>query len=275
MSNDFSQPLNASALPVMRKGLLAGKTLALQAQALNLFYGDRQILHALNLSVPARHVTALVGPSGCGKSTFLRCCNRLNDELEGCRVSGTVQLAGSDIHDGDLPMPELRRRVGMVFQKPNPFPLTVYDNVAYGLRLAGLRRRRELDERIESVLKVVGLWDEVATRLHEDALLLSSGQQQRLVIARALAVEPEILLMDEPASMLDPISTLRFEELVHQLAQRYTVLVVTHNMQQAARVADYTAFMYQGRVLEFGDTDSVFTNPQRRETEDYITGKFR
>ncbi|MEO8672055.1 MAG: phosphate ABC transporter ATP-binding protein PstB [Tahibacter sp.] len=250
-------------------------SIALEARDIVLDYGSDRALNGVHLQVPSARVTALVGPSGCGKSSLLRCFNRLNDEIPDCRVRGVVQVQGRDVHGDDVALPELRRRVGMVFQRPNPFPLSVYENVAFGLRLSGLRKRRLLDERVETALRAAALWDEVRDRLERSALSLSAGQQQRLVMARALAVEPEILLMDEPASMLDPISTLKFEELVVSLAQRYSVLLVTHNMQQAARVADFTAFMHSGRVLEFDATDAMFTNPRLRQTEDYITGKLR
>jgi phosphate transport system ATP-binding protein len=255
-------------------GTAAALDIALDVRALSLWYGKRRVLEDVSFGVPARKITALVGPSGSGKSSLLRCVNRLNDEIAECRVEGQVLIGGVDAYAKDTVVHELRRRVGMVFQRPNPFPLTVYENVAYGLRLLGMKHRRELDERIESALKSASMWDEVAARLDESALTLSLGQQQRLVIARALAVGPEILLMDEPASALDPASTLRFEELLHELAQRYTVLLVTHNMQQAARVSDFTAFLHQGRLIEFGETDALFTNPRERQTEDYITGRY-
>jgi phosphate transport system ATP-binding protein len=248
--------------------------IALELDALSLWYASRQALDGVTFGVPARRITALIGPSASGKSSLLRCLNRLNDEIPDSRVEGQVLIGGTNIYAKDTVVHELRRRVGMVFQKPNPFPLSVYENVAYGPRLLGIRDRRELDARVESALRSSVLWDEVAARLDESALALSLGQQQRLVIARALAVGPEILLMDEPASALDPASTLRFEELLLELAQRYTVLLVTHNMQQAARVADYTAFLHQGRLVEFGETDALFTNPRERQTEDYITGRY-
>lgn len=262
-----------NAVAAMPPGLLADLPPALQARGLSLVYGDRRALDGVDLQVPCRRVTALIGPSGCGKSSLLRCFNRLNDEIPGCRVSGEVCVLGMDAYAAEINLPELRRRVGMVFQRPNPFPQSVAENVAFGLRLAGIRSRLELDDRVEAALRAAGLWEEVRNRLADSALLLSAGQQQRLVIARALAVEPEILLMDEPASMLDPISTLRFEELVVALRERYSVLLVTHNMQQAARVADYTAYLQAGRLLEFDTTDRIFTNPRLRSTEDYITGK--
>jgi phosphate transport system ATP-binding protein len=254
--------------------LPAGVEIALELRSLSLWYGARRALEAVSFGVPARKITALIGPSASGKSSLLRCLNRLNDELPECRVEGEVLFAGADIYAKDAIVHEVRRRVGMVFQKPNPFPLSVYENVAYGPRLLGVKGRRELDPAVEGALKAARLWDEVSTRLDDSALALSLGQQQRLVIARALAVGPEILLMDEPASALDPAATLRFEELLHELAQRYTVLLVTHNMQQAARVSDYVAFLHQGRLVEFGDTDVLLTNPRERLTEDYITGRY-
>ncbi|MEP7044155.1 MAG: phosphate ABC transporter ATP-binding protein PstB [Dokdonella sp.] len=247
---------------------------ALQTFALSLRYGRRQALSAVDLAVPRRRITALIGPSGSGKSSLLRCLNRLNDEIADAHVEGRVLVGDIDAYAKDTLLHDLRRRVGMVFQRPNPFPLSIHDNVAYGLRLLGIRRRRELDERIEAALQAAALWDEVAARLDESAFHLSLGQQQRLVIARAIAVEPEILMLDEPASALDPAATLRFEELLHELAQRYTLLLVTHNMQQAARVSDFTAFLHQGRLVEFGDTDALFTNPRERQTEDFITGRY-
>jgi len=254
--------------------LPAGVETALELRSLSLWYGARRALEAVSFGVPARRITALIGPSASGKSSLLRCLNRLNDELPDCRVEGEVMLGTTNIYARDVVVHELRRRVGMVFQKPNPFPLSVYENVAYGPRLLGVKARRELDATVETALKAATLWDEVSSRLDDSALALSLGQQQRLVIARALAVGPEILLMDEPASALDPAATLRFEELLHELAQRYTVLLVTHNMQQAARVSDYTAFLHQGRLVEFGDTDALLTNPRERLTEDYITGRY-
>jgi len=258
----------------LESGTSAAVEIALDVRALSLWYGKRRVLEDVSFGVPARKITALVGPSGSGKSSLLRCVNRLNDEIAECRVEGQVLIGGADAYANDTVVHELRRRVGMVFQRPNPFPLTVYENVAYGLRLLGMKHRRELDEHIESALRSASLWDEVAARLDESALTLSLGQQQRLVIARALAVGPEILLMDEPASALDPAATLRFEELLHRLAERYTVLLVTHNMQQAARVSAFTAFLHEGRLIEFGETDALFTNPRERQTEDYITGRY-
>jgi len=255
-------------------GLPANVEIALEMRSLSLWYGQRHALDAVSFDVPAKKITALIGPSASGKSSLLRCLNRLNDEIVDCRVTGEVRVGGVDIYAKDVVVHELRRRVGMVFQRPNPFPLSVYDNVAYGPRLLGVKRGHALDESVESALRTASLWDEVSTRLDESALALSLGQQQRLVIARALAVEPEILLMDEPASALDPAATLRFEELLLELARRYTVLLVTHNMQQAARVSDYTALLHQGRLVEFGETDALLTNPRERLTEDYITGRY-
>ena len=247
---------------------------ALRIRGLSLWYGARKALDAVDLDIPLRRVTALVGPSGCGKSSLLRCLNRLNDEVDDCRVQGQVFVGPTDVYARDTVVHDLRRRVGMVFQRPNPFPLSIHDNVAYGLRLLGITRRRDLDERVEAALKAAALWDEVAARLDDSAFTLSLGQQQRLVIARAIAVEPEILMLDEPASALDPVSTLRFEELLLELVQRYTILMVTHNMQQAARVSDFTAFLHEGRLVEFGETDAVYTNPRQRQTEDFITGRY-
>jgi len=255
-------------------GLADAADVAVRTFALSLRYGARQALSGVDLAVPRRRITALIGPSGSGKSSLLRCLNRLNDEIADARVDGRVLVGDTDAYAKDTLLHDLRRRVGMVFQRPNPFPLSIHDNVAYGLRLLGIRRRRELDERIEAALQAAALWDEVAARLDDSAFDLSLGQQQRLVIARAIAVEPEILMLDEPASALDPAATLRFEELLHELAQRYTLLLVTHNMQQAARVSDFTAFLHQGRLVEFGDTDALFTNPRERQTEDFITGRY-
>ncbi|MEO7433729.1 MAG: phosphate ABC transporter ATP-binding protein [Dokdonella sp.] len=247
---------------------------ALRTESLCLWYGARQVLHEISLSIPALRITALVGPSGCGKSSLLRCLNRLNDEIADSRTTGRIRIGEIDAHAKDTLVHDLRRRVGIVFQRPNPFPLSIHDNVAYGLRLLGIRRRSELDDRVEAALKAVALWNEVVSRLDESALDLSIGQQQRLVVARAIAVEPDILMLDEPGSALDPVSTLRFEELLHELARRHTIVLVTHNMQQAARVSDFTAFLHQGRLVEFGATDALFTNPRERQTEDFITGRY-
>ncbi len=240
----------------------------------NLYYGQKQALYNVSMKIPEKRVTAFIGPSGCGKSTLLRCLNRMNDLVDGCSVDGEMLLEGRNIYDRAIDVAELRRRVGMVFQKPNPFPKSIYENVAYGLRIQGINKKRVLDEVVEKSLRGAALWDEVKDRLHESALGMSGGQQQRLVIARTIAVEPEVLLLDEPASALDPISTLKIEELIYELKNDYTIVIVTHNMQQAARVSDYTAFMYLGELIEFGDTNAMFTNPQKKKTEDYITGRY-
>jgi len=240
----------------------------------NLYYAAAQALKDINLTIPEKRVTAFIGPSGCGKSTLLRCMNRMNDLIDIVRIEGEMLLHGEDINSKSVNVAELRRKVGMVFQKPNPFPKTIYENVAYGLRLQGVNKKRVLDERVEWALKGAALWGEVKDRLQDNALGLSGGQQQRLVIARAIAIQPEVILLDEPASALDPISTLKIEELIIQLKEQYTVVIVTHNMQQAARVSDYTAFLYLGELIEFGATDQLFTNPNEKKTEDYITGRY-
>ncbi len=241
---------------------------------LNLFYGDSQALNDISFQMRKNRVTAFIGPSGCGKSTLLRCFNRMNDLVDSVRVEGEIMLDGKNIYAPDIDVTSLRQRVGMVFQKPNPFPMSIFENVAYGLRLQGINKRRLLEEKVEWALKGSALWDEVKDRLDESALGISGGQQQRLVIARAIAIEPEILLLDEPASALDPISTLKIEELIYDLKSQYTILIVTHNMQQAARVSDETAFMYMGEMIEFGKTNQIFTNPAKKQTEDYITGRY-
>ncbi len=241
---------------------------------LDLYYGKTQALQQINLNIPASQVTAFIGPSGCGKSTLLRCFNRLNDLIDSCRINGEILLDGRDIYAENIDVAELRREVGIVFQKPNPFPKSIYENVAYGLRIQGINKRRQLDESVEWALKGAALWDEVKNRLNESAFSLSGGQQQRLVIARAIAVQPKFILLDEPCSALDPISTLKVEELISELKSQYTIIMVTHNMQQAARVSDYTAFMYMGELIEFGTTDQVFTNPRLKKTEEYITGRY-
>ena len=253
---------------------LASEPVALEVPGLNLYYGDKQALFDVSLNIPKNRVTAFIGPSGCGKSTLLRTFNRMNDLVDGCRVDGEIRLDGHNIYAKNVDVAELRRRVGMVFQKPNPFPKSIYENVVYGLRLQGINQKRVLDETVEWALKSAALWDEVKDRLHDSALGLSGGQQQRLVIARTVAVQPEVLLLDEPCSALDPISTLKVEELIHELKSKYTIVIVTHNMQQAARVSDYTAFMYMGKLIELGDTDTLFTNPAKKQTEDYITGRY-
>ena len=247
---------------------------AVVVKAFSSWYSDFQALHELAFDVPYRQVTALIGPSGCGKSTFLRWVNRMNDLVAGARAEGTLQLHGQDLLAKSTDVVELRRRVGMVFQKPNPFPKSIYDNIAFGPRLHQKISRGELDELVEQSLRQAALWDEVKDRLKSSALGLSGGQQQRLCIARAIAVGPEVVLMDEPCSALDPKSTARIEELIDELSQRYTIVIVTHNMQQAARVSDFTAFFNMGRVIEFDATQTIFTNPSKTETEDYITGRF-
>ncbi|HLK11822.1 MAG TPA: phosphate ABC transporter ATP-binding protein PstB [Candidatus Binatia bacterium] len=243
-------------------------------RSLGVRYGSTVALEDVSLDVPTNRVTALIGPSGCGKSTFLRCLNRMNDTIPGVRITGDVRLDGEPLYAADVDPVALRRRVGMVFQKSNPFPKSIFDNVAFGPRVHGLRDRVRLHELVERSLRQAALWDEVADRLDRPALDLSGGQQQRLCIARALAVEPEVILMDEPASALDPIATAKIEELIHELKMRYTIVIVTHNMQQAARVSDVTAYFYLGRLIECGPTERLFTNPDRPETEDYITGRF-
>jgi phosphate transport system ATP-binding protein len=254
---------------------LQHETISLEVKNLNLYYDhNKQALHNINMFIPKRRVTAYIGPSGCGKSTLLRCFNRMNDLVDDVKITGEILLDGENIYHPAVNVADLRRRIGMVFQKPNPFPKTIYENVAYGLRLQGINARRLLDDVVEKSLKGAALWDEVKDRLHENALGLSGGQQQRLVIARAIAIEPEVLLLDEPASALDPISTLKIEELINELKSDYTIIIVTHNMQQAARVSDYTAFMYLGELIEFGNTTTLFTNPAQKQTEDYITGRY-
>jgi phosphate transport system ATP-binding protein len=257
-----------------QKLVLDDEAICLDVRNLNLYYGGDQALKGISLKIPAQRVTAFIGPSGCGKSTLLRCFNRMNDLIDSCRIEGEVILDNEDIYRRGVDVAELRRKVGMVFQKPNPFPKSIYENVAYGLRLQGVNNRRILDEAVEKALRGAALWDEVKDRLQDNAMGLSGGQQQRLVIARAIAIEPEVLLLDEPASALDPISTLKIEELINELKSQYTIVIVTHNMQQAARVSDYTAFMYMGDMIEYSDTDTIFTNPSKKQTEDYITGRY-
>jgi phosphate transport system ATP-binding protein len=249
-------------------------SLKMKTTDLDFYYGDFRALEGVCLDFYTNLVTALIGPSGCGKSTLLRCLNRMNDLIPYSHAEGTVLLDGQDIYDPNVDVVGLRRRVGMVFQKPNPFPKTIFENVAYGLRVNGVRDRTHIANRVEESLKLAALWDEVKDRIYDSALGLSGGQQQRLCIARALAVEPEILLMDEPASALDPIATQKIEELIHQLKLSYTIIIVTHNMQQAARVSDITAFFYLGKLIEVGKTDALFTRPELQQTEDYITGRF-
>lgn len=253
---------------------MAGQSKKVVTRELDFFYGIHQALHKISLDIPEHRVTALIGPSGCGKSTFLRCLNRMNDMIDGISVCGEVLLDGTNIYHRGTDVVELRKRVGMVFQKSNPFPKSIYENVAYGPRVAGVRQRSVLDEIVEKCLRQSALWDEVQNRLNDSALQLSGGQQQRLCIARALATGPEVLLMDEPASALDPKSTAAIEELIFDLKATYTIVIVTHNMQQAARVSDQTGFFYEGHLIEVGATNEIFTNPLEKQTEDYITGRF-
>lgn len=253
---------------------MANETTCLEVNNFNLFYGKKQALFDVNMKIAKHRVTAFIGPSGCGKSTLLRSFNRMNDLIDSVEISGEMLLEGQDLNKPSVNVADLRRQVGMVFQKPNPFPKSIYENVAYGLRLQGINDRSTLDKVVEKSLKGAALWDEVKDRLQESAMGLSGGQQQRLVIARAIAIEPEVLLLDEPASALDPLSTLKIEELIYELKDKYTIVIVTHNMQQAARVSDYTAFMYMGELIEFGATDELFTNPAKKQTEDYITGRY-
>ncbi len=246
----------------------------IEASGVDFYYSQSQALYDISMNFPQNRVTALIGPSGCGKSTFLRCLNRMNDLIAGARVEGDILFDGMDINAASTDVVTLRRKVGMVFQKPNPFPMSIFDNVAYGLRVGGIKNGGELADRVRNALVRAAIFEEVKDRLHHSALGLSGGQQQRLCIARALAVEPEVLLMDEPASALDPIATQKIEESVHELKKQLTIIIVTHNMQQAARVSDFTAFFYMGRLIEFGDTGMIFTNPALKQTEDYITGRF-
>jgi phosphate transport system ATP-binding protein len=270
------------AEPVLQKVRVTASTAASEAVAvplieidkLSLYYGATQALNEVTLTMSERVVTALIGPSGCGKTTLIRCLNRMNDLIDGVRIEGGVRIGGHDIYGPEVDVIELRRRVGMVFQKSNPFPKSVYDNVAYGSRLQGMRKRSELDAIVERSLKRAALWDEVKDRLNTSGLGLSGGQQQRLCIARAIAIEPEIILMDEPASALDPAATSRIEDLIMELKKEFTIVIVTHNMQQAARVSDFTAFFYVGELIEFGPTVRIFNNPSQKRTEDYVTGRF-
>ena len=247
---------------------------SLSVKDLSLFYGQKQALANINMGIATRKVTAFIGPSGCGKSTLLRCFNRMNDLIDDVSITGDIEFEERSIYDEQVDVANLRRKIGMVFQRPNPFPKSIYENVAYGLRLQGETTKAIIDERVEWALKSAALWEEVKDRLKDSALGLSGGQQQRLVIARAIAIRPSVLLLDEPASALDPISTLKIEELIHQLKDDYTIAIVTHNMQQAARVSDYTAFLYLGELVEFGTTDKIFRNPDEKQTEDYITGRY-
>jgi phosphate transport system ATP-binding protein len=274
--NDASFP--ATAMIATEPPILQTETPAdakVKAEGVNVFYGQKQALFDVSLDVPERSVTALIGPSGCGKSTFIRCINRMNDTIEGCKVTGLITLDGNDIHDPALDVVELRARVGMVFQKPNPFPKSIFENVAYGPRIHGLARSKtELEEIVVSSLKRASLYDEVKDRLQEPGTGLSGGQQQRLCIARAIAVSPEVILMDEPCSALDPIATARIEELIDALKANFTIIIVTHSMQQAARVSQKTAFFHLGVIVETGSTEQMFTNPSDKRTQDYITGRF-
>jgi phosphate transport system ATP-binding protein len=249
-------------------------TTAIELRDVNLSYGDNHVLHDISMDIGAKQVTAFIGPSGCGKSTLLRCLNRMNDLIDSTQVSGSIKVKGQDLYAPDTDVIEVRRRIGMVFQKSNPFPKSIYENVVYGLRIAGIRDRPTLDEACERSLRGAALWDEVKDRLAESGLSLSGGQQQRLCIARAIAVEPEIVLMDEPCSALDPIATLKIEELIYRLKEQYTIVTVTHNLQQAARVSDMTAFFWLGKLIEYGKTPELFTRPGQKLTEDYITGRF-
>jgi phosphate transport system ATP-binding protein len=267
-------------VPVRRDGAMPKINLPetsahiIQIKDLDFYYGSKHALKSITVDIPEKKATAFIGPSGCGKTTLLRCLNRMNDLIPDVRVTGSITLDDKDIYGSSMDVIQLRRRVGMIFQKWNPFPKSIYENVVYGLRIIGISDRRHLDEVVESTLKRAALWDEVKDTLHKSAGELSGGQQQRLCIARALAVEPEVLLMDEPCSALDPISTAKIEELIHELKETFTIVIVTHNMQQAARVSDRTAFFYLGEIIEYGETGKIFTNPDKRQTEDYITGRF-
>ena len=259
---------------ILNTDALSAEQTALEIRDLNLFYGNKQALFNVDMKIAKGQVTAFIGPSGCGKSTLLRCINRMNDLVDNCRIEGEILLHDHNIYAKGVDVAALRRQVGMVFQRPNPFPKTIYENVVYGLRLQGINDRRRLDDAVERSLRGAALWDEAKDRLHENAFGLSGGQQQRLVIARAIAIEPEVLLLDEPTSALDPISTLVIEELINTLKEQFTVVIVTHNMQQAARVSDHTAFMYMGELIEYTDTNTLFTTPGKKKTEDYITGRY-
>ncbi len=278
------QELAPSPLPAAaREASAAGRDLSfspqigdpiLEIDRLSLWYGEKKALKEISLKIPPKKITAFIGPSGCGKSTLLRCVNRLNDLVDGVRTEGDIRFEGESIYDPNLDINRLRKRIGMVFQKSNPFPKSIYENVAYGARIQGIKKKTDLDEIVERSLHRAALWDEVKDRLDESALGMSGGQQQRLCIARAIAVEPEVILLDEPCSALDPIATARIEELMQDLKDQYTQVIVTHNMQQASRVSDYTAFLYLGELIEYGDTGKLFINPIKKQTEDYITGRF-
>jgi phosphate transport system ATP-binding protein len=275
MSVTSTRGLVSAPIPTVRPGQPAPeRPTKIEAQDLSFFYGAKRALESISISIQTNLVTAFIGPSGCGKSTFLRTLNRMNDIIPGTHVEGTVHIDGQDIYQPGVDVVQLRRRVGMVFQKSNPFPKSIFENVAYGMRINGLARSKaDLQQRVEESLQAAAIWEEVKDRLHESALALSGGQQQRLCIARALAIRPEVLLMDEPASALDPIATQRIEELIYDLKKNYTIVIVTHNMQQAARVSDHTAFFWLGRLIEYGRTDRMFTAPAEKLTEDYVTGR--
>jgi len=250
------------------------KDVKIDVTDLSLFYGEKKALSSVSMQIQANKVTALIGPSGCGKSTFLRCINRMNDLIPGVKISGRMLVEGIDIYDKEVDVVNIRKKIGMVFQKSNPFPKSIFENVAYGPRINGIKNKTQLDEIVEVSLRQAAIWEELKDRLDDSAMGLSGGQQQRLCIARTLAVNPDIILMDEPASALDPISTSKIEELVHELKQQYTIAIVTHNMQQAARTSDHTAFFYMGELIEMGKTKDIFTKPEKKQTEDYITGRF-
>lgn len=250
------------------------RDIKIDVKDLSLYYGEKKALKEISMQIPANKVTALIGPSGCGKSTFLRCINRMNDLIPSVKITGNMLVEGVDIYNKDVDVVNIRKKIGMVFQKSNPFPKSIYENIAYGPRINGIKDKAQLNEIVETSLKQAAIWDELKDRLDDSALGLSGGQQQRLCIARTLAVSPDIILMDEPASALDPISTSKIEELVHELKEQYTIIIVTHNMQQAARTSDHTAFFYMGELIEMGKTNSIFTKPEKKQTEDYITGRF-
>jgi len=250
------------------------KNTKIEVKDLSLYYGEKQALKEISLEIPRNKVTALIGPSGCGKSTFLRCINRMNDLIPSVKITGQMLVEGIDIYDKNVDVVNIRKKIGMVFQKSNPFPKSIYENVAYGPKINGINNKTELDEIVETSLRQAAIWDELKDRLDDSAMGLSGGQQQRLCIARTLAVSPDIILMDEPASALDPISTSKIEELIHELKEQYTIIIVTHNMQQAARTSDFTAFFYLGELIEIGKTNTIFTKPEQKQTEDYITGRF-
>jgi phosphate transport system ATP-binding protein len=279
-SNPVAQSPRDAAIPAAAASGSAARGLSgpptiIDIDNVDFYYGQNKALHGINFEIKQKLVTAFIGPSGCGKSTLLRCLNRMNDLVDGTRIgAGSITISGVDIYDPSVDVIELRKRVGMVFQKSNPFPKSIYENIVYGLRLQGINNKARLDETVERSLRGAALWEEVRDRLHTSALGLSGGQQQRLCIARAIAVEPEIILMDEPCSALDPIATVKIEELIHQLKQDYTIVIVTHNMQQAGRCSDVTAFFYMGRLIEIDSTGKIFTNPSQKQTEDYISGRF-